>query len=445
VSLPDPKQSRAILLGTSHYQDPNLPDLPAVANNLIDLANALTEPGGLLSASVCTVLLDLPNVPTLGRQLRRVAAEASDLLLVYYAGHGLIGSDGYELYLALRESEFDDPLYSALPFDILRRTIRNSPARTRVLILDCCFSGRAIEDVMAEPDSALMGQLEVAGTVLLAATPPNVPAMAPTGARNTAFTGALLSAFRDGIPGGPEFLTLDALYRSAVRTAQVSGLPKPQRRGTATADQLALARNPRSGTPGSAVPLPNVPSSWEGQTLPSISKQRPKGGPQRNLGVEHVTFQQHRTLYVILAVLFALLAAVLTIIAFSEGSTLARLLWGGLAGLALFFDYAWIRFVRFPVSLDIGARGIELFHRRGWVWLPWSAIERVEVVRYQGQSQIVSWFNGSDDFPDSDVFGGGPQYIPKLDGASLCSVGILRAPRQEIARALRYFSQNRTR
>jgi hypothetical protein len=38
VSLPDPKHSRAILIGTSHYRDPNLPDLPAVANNLVDLA-----------------------------------------------------------------------------------------------------------------------------------------------------------------------------------------------------------------------------------------------------------------------------------------------------------------------------------------------------------------------------------------------------------------------
>jgi hypothetical protein len=443
VSLPDSKQSRAILIGTSQYQDPHLPDLPAVANNLMDLANVLTEPGGVLSTSVCTVLLDPPNVPTLGRQLRRAAAEASDLLMVYYAGHGLIGSDGYELYLALRESEFDDPLYSALPFDVLRRTLRDSPARTRVLVLDCCFSGRAIEDVMAEPSSAFMGQLEVAGTVLLAATPPNVPAMAPTGARNTAFTGALLSAFREGIPGGPEFLTLDALYRSTLRTAQVSGLPKPQRRGTATADQLALARNPQWGMPGHAVPLPNVPSSWEGQTLPSTSRKRPKGGPQLNMGVEHVTFEQHRTMYVILVVLCALLAVVLTIIAFSESSTLVRLLWVGLAGLALLFTYAWIRFVRFPVSLDIGARGIELFHRRGWVWLPWSAIERVEVVRYQGQSHIVSWFHGSDDFPDFDAFGGGPQFIPKLGGASLCSVGILSAPRQEVARALRYFSQNR--
>jgi hypothetical protein len=44
VSLPDQEQSRAILIGVSRYQDPNLPDLPAVANNLIDLANVLTGP-----------------------------------------------------------------------------------------------------------------------------------------------------------------------------------------------------------------------------------------------------------------------------------------------------------------------------------------------------------------------------------------------------------------
>jgi hypothetical protein len=382
-------------------------------------------------------------VPSLGRQLRRVAEEALDLLLVYYAGHGLIGSDSYELYLPLQESQYDDPYYTALPFDGIRRAMRDSPARTRVLILDCCFSGRAIEDVMAEPGSALLGQLEVAGTFLLAATPPNVPAMAPTGARNTAFTGALLTAFRDGIPGGPELLTLDDLYRSTLRTAQVLGLPKPQRRGTATADQLVLARNPYSGMRGRGQTLPAGPPTWEGQTTPSLAKQRPKGGPQRNMGVEHVTFRQHRTMYVILAILWALVATLLSIFAFEGPSTLARVVWGGLAALVLCLVVVSIRLARFPVVIDIGARGIELFHRRGWVWLPWSAIERVEVVRYEGQSHIVCWFNRADDFPDFDALGGGPRFIPKLGGASLSSVGVLRAPRQEIARALRHFSQNR--
>ena len=151
MSLPDQEQSRAILIGVGRYQDPNLPDLPAVANNLIDLANVLTGAYGVLPASKCAVISEPRDVPSLGRQLRRVAEEALDLLLVYYAGHGLIGSESYELYLALQESLYDDPYYTALPFDGIRRAMRDSPARTRVLILDCCFSGRAIEDVMAEP------------------------------------------------------------------------------------------------------------------------------------------------------------------------------------------------------------------------------------------------------------------------------------------------------
>ena len=183
------------------------------------------------------------------------------------------------------------------------------------------------------------------------------------------------------------------------------------------------------------------PPSWEGQTLLK-SKERPQGGPQQNTGVEHITFKQHHTMYVVATVLLLMVTNLLVFIVLVERSTLARLLWGGLAVLTLSFTLICIRFARFPVSLDVGARGIELFHRRGWIWLPWSVIERVEVIRFQSQSHIVAWFNGSDDFPDFDAFGGGPQFLPKLGGASLCSVGILRAPRQEIVRALCYFSQN---
>jgi caspase domain-containing protein len=326
-------------------------------------------------------------VPFLGWHLRRLAAEASDLLLVYYAGHGLIGSDSHELYLALQGSRQDDPFYTALPFDGIRRAMRNSPARTRVLILDCCFSGRAIDDVMADSSSVLLGQLEVAGTFLLTATPANILAMAPIGARNTAFTGALLAPFRDGIPDGPELLTLDDLYRATLRIAQVTGLPKPQRRETATANQLVLARNPYPGIRGQAPASRVVAPYWEGQTLPSRSRKRPKGGPQRNIGVEHVTFNQHRMLYVIAAVLLALLAALLILLTVMETSTLARLLWGGLALLALSVGYLVARVARFPVSLDIGARGIELFSS---TWMDMATLERSRTCRSGSISRRVT-------------------------------------------------------
>jgi hypothetical protein len=210
-------------------------------------------------------------------------------------------------------------------------------------------------------------------------------------------------------------------------------------------DQLGLSST--GGKRGDITRLRNqmrrLFSSSEGQTLPSVSRQRPKGGPQRNVGVERVTFNQYRTPYVILVVLCALLATVIPFTLFGESSTLERLVWGGLEVLTLSFVPAFAKFAQFPVSLDVGARGIELVHRRGRVWLPWSAIEWAEVVRYQSQSLIVASFRGSDDFPDFDLLGG-PRFVQKLGGAALCSVGILRAPRQEIIRALRYFGQYHT-
>ncbi|MFB7271648.1 hypothetical protein [Streptomyces sp. NPDC056244] len=40
--LPDPGATRAVLIGTSHYD--HLESLPAVSNNLTSLAEALTGP-----------------------------------------------------------------------------------------------------------------------------------------------------------------------------------------------------------------------------------------------------------------------------------------------------------------------------------------------------------------------------------------------------------------
>jgi len=45
------------------------------------------------------------------------------------------------------------------------------------------------------------------------------------------------------VPGGPELLTVDYLYRQLVIRMKAEGLSQPQRRGTSTADLLALAAN----------------------------------------------------------------------------------------------------------------------------------------------------------------------------------------------------------
>ncbi|WP_196778192.1 caspase family protein, partial [Lentzea aerocolonigenes] len=256
MRLPVPSSSYAVLIGTSTYR--NLAGLPAVRHNLDDLAAVLTDPGlGGLSADHCVVVPDPAGIRTVYRELQRHAARATDTLIVYFAGHGLTGPRN-DLFLSLTDTDTCELPVSALAYDLVRDVIRDSPARNRVVILDCCFSGRAAGDMAGE--GAIQGQMGIEGTYVLAATSANAVALAPPGARHTAFTGELLELLRTGVPEGPELLTFGTIYRHLLHTMTSRGLPLPRQRGTGTADHLALTRNP-AHVPAELAPvlLPVVP------------------------------------------------------------------------------------------------------------------------------------------------------------------------------------------
>ena len=237
--FPDLARSRAVLIGASHFTaaGPGLPDIPAVEANLAALWQALASPDtGVLRPECCRVLADPTSPDEVGAALSDAAATATDVLLVYYAGHGLVDESSGRLHLALARTHPHRTRWTALPFDLLREEIVHSAAAIRVLVLDCCFSGRAI-DAMTDDQGVIGGQLEVAGTYTLTATPANFPAHAPPGDRYTAFTGALLRALDQSDP-----LTLDQLYVVVNRDLAARNLPRPQRRVTNTAGDLALSR-----------------------------------------------------------------------------------------------------------------------------------------------------------------------------------------------------------
>ncbi|MFC6016637.1 caspase domain-containing protein [Plantactinospora solaniradicis] len=237
-----------MLIGTSTYQSADLTDLPAVRNNLDGLAAVLTAPAiGAISPDHCVVIPDPTDARTVYRALRKYAAAAEDTLLVYFAGHGRTGPRN-ELYLGLADTDPDELRVSALAFDLIRDVLAECPAANRVVILDCCFSGRAIQD-MSGADERIFGQIGVEGTYVLASAPANAVALAPVGATYTAFTGELLNLLNTGVPGGPDLLTFGTIYRRLLHTTSTRGLPIPGQRGTGTVDLLALARNVAAGTP----------------------------------------------------------------------------------------------------------------------------------------------------------------------------------------------------
>ena len=184
---------RAALIGVSRYADPDIGDIPAAANNIQDLKELLTAPvGAAFRGEDCITIVNPYSPQQVGKLLANVSSQADDVLLVYYAGHGLVDQRG-RLYLAVTGSDSAHPEWSSVPFATLRESLVAARARARVLILDCCFSGRAFE-AMTTPAAAVKGQIDIYGTYTIASSARDETSIAPEGARNTAFTDALLTA-----------------------------------------------------------------------------------------------------------------------------------------------------------------------------------------------------------------------------------------------------------
>lgn len=241
MSLPDPLTSRAVLIGTSEYT--HLNDLPAVANNLQALSKLLqrTDLWGLPEEH-CVVVHNPASVQEMMDPLYQACTEARDTLIVYFAGHGLLHSVESDLYLTLTNSR-QDRMYSAVAYDAVRNELRASLARRKIVILDCCYSGRAL-DLMSADDATdrVANSAQVAGTFLMTATAENKTALGGLDTY-TAFTGELIHLIKEGIPDQDEFLQIDTIFGHARASLRDKGLPVPQKRESNFAAQIVLVRN----------------------------------------------------------------------------------------------------------------------------------------------------------------------------------------------------------
>ncbi len=236
---PDRAPWRAVLVGTATHLHPGLNSLPQVADNLLDLASALTGACGLLPEGSVRIVQD---PPTAGHVLEAIAAQSSgERLLFYYAGHGMNHERRLHLSLPGSIDTREHRERTGLPIaDVLAQlTVVPAGQRRRqiVVILDCCYAGLAARET------------DAADVHLLMAVGKAHTARFDEGRRHTTFTGALLRLLQLGAPDGPASLDLDTIYhRLAVELTAEDPALAPHQRTVDSSGRIPLAVNQAAGT-----------------------------------------------------------------------------------------------------------------------------------------------------------------------------------------------------
>ncbi|MFG2841259.1 diguanylate cyclase domain-containing protein [Streptomyces zaomyceticus] len=236
--LPDPAKSRALFIGVDRFD--SLDDLPAVRRNLSTLVELFTGEVWGLDPRNCTSLLNPATTRDVDEAIFRSTEEASDTLLIYYAGHGLLDRTG-RLHLAMPDSDKRSVHSTAFPYDWARMRLETAKASRRIVILDCCFGARAMG--VQSSAASIVELAEAEGTYVLAAAGESAFALAPPGEPFTAFTEALVRVLTDGIADAPDFLDLDTAFKGMQSILRRQERPDPQSLGRNQVGRMPFVKN----------------------------------------------------------------------------------------------------------------------------------------------------------------------------------------------------------
>ncbi|GAA3029510.1 hypothetical protein GCM10020000_02700 [Streptomyces olivoverticillatus] len=254
--------TRAVLAGTGgHAPGSTLPALPGVDTTLDDLGRVLRDVCGMPGEHIRRVPADASAADVLDA-VEQAVAEATGTVLFCYSGHGLLGP-GDDLYLATHATPAEDKISHGVPYRVVKDLLGGAMGGS-VVVLDCCFSGRAAapgaDGLRGVYDSALPD-----GSFLLTSASGFAVSYAPEGERHTLFGGRLLRLLEEGDPSGPPLLTMDDVHAYLDRAFRDEPV-RPHRQSEGTLGALVVAPNRayRPERPAASPPPADVPCPYPG-------------------------------------------------------------------------------------------------------------------------------------------------------------------------------------
>jgi uncharacterized RDD family membrane protein YckC len=206
---------RALIIANSRYENAELCQLQAPANDAESLARVLGDPaiGGF---EVRTVVNQPCQTVSLEIETFFENRKRDDLLLLYFSGHGVRDIDDGRLYFATVDTQMIERKIrrsTAVPSHFVNEVMDRCGSRRQILLLDCCYSGAFKEGMIAKGDQqAGAEQLQGQGRIVLTAS--NAlqfsfeKEQAPGGTVGSIFTSALV----DGLETGKADLDHDGYY-----------------------------------------------------------------------------------------------------------------------------------------------------------------------------------------------------------------------------------------
>ena len=160
----------ALIIASYEYQDPDLRQLVAPAQDAEALARVLQDPaiGGF---EVQTLLNEPAHTVTQAVEAFFTDRRRDDLLLLYFSGHGIKDEDG-QLYFATAQTRRKLLRSTAVSANFVNDEMRRSRSRRQVLLLDCCYSGAFAKGMLAKAgtDIGTGERFEGRGRVVLTAS-----------------------------------------------------------------------------------------------------------------------------------------------------------------------------------------------------------------------------------------------------------------------------------
>lgn len=226
---------RAILIATSTYGEPTLPDLPAVHNDYESMAVTFGPrgPGGF-------EIVPLPENPAKDAVLKHIErvfvtdARADDVNLIYISGHGQLDT-GKSLWFPLRESRKEHLRATYLDARWIKDVLEDSKVSRQLVIVDTCHSRYLLSGKGPGAGGVSFDEIREAQHECLVADQ-DIDPFPGAACRCFIFAcGAYRQAFADDLGRGRHHLSL---LTSAVVATVTDGSADRDGNGLVTADEL---------------------------------------------------------------------------------------------------------------------------------------------------------------------------------------------------------------